>query len=218
VLKGKYLISYHNKMMKRIFVILLFVTFFSSVSFSFFDFKEVSPDILISNLNEMTNIYRGNLSVYSKYLYEFMSNTYGIYGGEFYITINNTNISINFKSTNTNFTLKALPVPLQEILDVAFNLKYKLSEFSKVYLADYGKVKIFKLPFKKGKNYFYVYFSNGKIERIDLWMKESEEILIWSSLLAFDPDKENNLYFLSSALVNIGASQFYKFDFRRLKN
>ncbi len=205
--------------MKKIFVVLILTVFLCSISFASFDFKEVKPDVLISNLDNTTNIYRGDLSIYSRYLNEFISNTYGVtYSGDFYLTISNTNISISFKSSNTNFTLKALPIPIQEILDVVFNLKYKLNEFSKVYLADYGTVKIFKLPFKKGNNYLYVYLSKGKIERIDLWMRENEEILIWSALLAFDLDKEDNFYFLSSTLINIGASQFYKFDFRRIKN
>jgi hypothetical protein len=46
-------------------------------------------------------------------------------------------------------------------------------------------------------------------------MKENEEILVWSALIAFDLDKGSNTYLLSSILVNIGANQFYKFDFRK---
>jgi len=206
---------YYNDCMGIRLILSILIILVCGTAFSFFDFKEVNMDVFVSNLNNVSNIYRGDMLIYSKYLDEFITSTYGISNDHCYVSLLSNHVSINIESSNTNFTISILPIPLYEVLDTIFYLSYKLNEFSKFYIGDYGSVKIFKLPFKKGKNYFYIYFSNGKIERIDLWMKENEEILVWSALIAFDLDKGSNTYLLSSILVNIGANQFYKFDFRK---
>lgn len=156
-----------------------------------------------------------NHTVISTYIQSFLKETWDIDNPSAYFSISNKELYLFVSNQKTNFSIKRLPVPLIEGIEVllSFSLKDYLSRFKKVGVADFGDTKILGLWYNDNA-YLLVYVSQNTILRVDYWLSErGEDIMIWSYLCAYDEKKVEKKFSLTGILLNIQAKEFYKFDF-----
>ncbi|MGB9621780.1 MAG: hypothetical protein ACP5PT_00140 [Brevinematia bacterium] len=200
--------------MKKFILITTFMFICTFLYPSTFVFSPSSKDYFIQIYqSSMKEVYKGNLSLSSGYVEGFVKNNYGITNFTVELKILSNSVLVNVSSESTNLSITRFPVPFIEALEVFYLLGISIDDFSSFGVYESGSIKIFKLDYKSGNAYLLFYFDKGQILRVDYWLKDKEDIMLWSYLCAYDTLKSTNKKYLSGILLNVQTKEFYKFDF-----
>ncbi|MEN2998932.1 MAG: hypothetical protein ABDH28_07880 [Brevinematia bacterium] len=203
-------------MKRTILLVIIYSIAMATVKGMPFEFRETNLSF-VSNLLQSVykNVYLGNLEVRSSFIKSFVEENWNLKKFSSYLALSNSSMYFQIISDKTNITLKRLPIPLVEGIELFFSLTNEgyLRNFRKFGIADYGNTKILNLAYSENAHII-AYISDNFIQRLDYWIKEGKEnIMVWSYLCAYSTSKTNDKVFLSSILLNIQAKEFYKFDF-----